>query len=553
MTTFIGTAAGYRDLIAKLDQHLTATGHAWGLTFAGVGNGRLRGPGGTVGGYIGTAASVAETITVTFTSATNFNVAGTVSGSLGTGTVGADFTSAVVAFRVVAGSTPFSAGDVFTLNTSPKWTRHRLAGMGNPGDGFTTTLSNGTELQDGDNTGAVASTTTFPATSTWVMDFDTTVRAVRIVAGSTAGRGPSAFSLDWSDDGVTWTTLQTWSGVTGWQASEGRTFVVTSPVAKRRWRVVVTAGQTATLELWELRLCGDTTGTWFLDGTVAGIQAVWQSPGVDGITTAYHGLFTHVVPASDVWNLRLVGFQFWPNQAQHPSVPNIANTPAAKTLPLPKSTSIAYWLVVNGGRYVLLCRVSGVYLAAYSGFILPYEFPADYPFPMAVGGVTEEAALRWDTTSNGGFRNFMDPGSSSPSISASLAVMQPNGTWRDCYNRYSQSNTPEGASGANDGSGGRGATWPYAGHLQSTTASQQQLSVWRDCLDGSLPLLPIIIFIPPYTGFTGAILGEFDGVYAMNGFGNSAEALTREGALDVISWPNVFRTSRQNWAGIALD
>lgn len=549
MTTFIGTAAGYRDLIAKLDQHLTQTGHAWGLTFTGVGNGRMRGPGGTVGGYIGAAGSVTETITVTFTSATAFNVVGSVSGSLGSGTVGTDFSSSRVAFRIVAGTTPFSAGDVFALNTGPAWTRQRLAGMGNTGDGFTSTLTNGPNLVDG-SASTSASTTTFPATSTWVMDFDTAVRSVRIQCAGTAGRGPAAFSLDWSDDGLSWTTLQSWSGIGSWAANEARVFAVTSPVAKRRWRIVVTAGQTATLELWEMRLCGNAAGTWDLDLNSAGIQAVWQSPGVDGITQAYHGFWTNTVSASDVWNLRMVGFRFWNDQASHPSLPNVANLCTGKTMPLTKTTAIAYWLVVNGGRYILVCRISGVYLAAYSGFILPYEVPADYPWPMAVGAIYNAATVRWDLSSAGGFRNFWDPGASSNGAgnATGLSVMQPNGVWREFSNRHDSSG-PEG-NPTDQATALRGLTWPYTG---SPGTSIQQLSAVRDCLDGSLPLLPVILAVPPLPDFTGAVLGEFDGVYAMNGFGNSAEAITRDGAIDVLSVTNVFRTSRQHWAGIALD
>lgn len=549
MTTFIGTAAGYRDLITKLDQHLTQTGHAWGLTFSGVGNGRMRGPGGTVGGYIGTATSVTETITVTFTSATAFNVVGSVSGSLGSGTVGTDFSSSRVAFRIVAGGTPFQAGDVFALNTGAPWTRHRLAGMGNTGDGFTSTLTNGPNLVDG-SASTAASTTTFPATSTWVMDFDTAVRSIRIQNGSTAGQGPAAWSLDWSDDGVGWTTLQSWSGIGSWAANEARTYTVTSPVAKRRWRIVVTAGQTATLNLWELRLCGDAGGTYPLDDNTQGIQAVWQSPGVDGVTTAFHGLFTNTISASDVWNLRLVGFRFWNNQAQHPSLPTVADICTPKTLPLTKSTSIAYWLVVNGGRYVLVCRISGVYLSAYSGFILPYEVPADYPWPMAVGAVYNVEGSRWDLSTEGGFRNFWDPGSSAGSIAtpSGLSVMQPSGAWREFANRINSSGSEGG--GTTQTSKLCGLTWPYSFTADSST---QQVAVFRDCLDGSLPLLPIILAVPPLTGFAGAVLGEFDGVYAMNGFGNTSEAVTRDGAVDVLSVNNVFRTSRQHWAGIAMD
>lgn len=549
MTTFIGTAAGYRDLITKLDQHLTQTGHAWGLTFNGVGNGRMRGPGGTVGGYIGAAGSVTETITVTFTSATAFNVVGSVSGSLGSGTVGTDFTSARVAFRVVAGTTPFSAGDVFALNTGPAWTRQRLAGMGNTGDGFTSTLTNGPNLVDGSGTTS-ASTTTFPATSTWVMDFDTAARSIRIQCAGTAGRGPAAFSLEWSDDGVGWTPLQSWSGIGGWAASEARVFAVTSPVAKRRWRVVVTAGQTATLELWELRLCGDDAGTWELDLNTGGIQAVWQSPGVDGVTQAYHGLWTNTVSASDAWNLRMVGFRFWNNQASHPALFNVSDLPTAKTMPLTKTTAMAYWLVVNGARFILVVRISGVYLAAYSGFILPYEVPADYPWPMAVGAVYNVSGTRWDLSIEGGFRNFWDPGSSLASAGGAtgLSVMQPNGVWREFSNRHNSTGS-EGV--ATDHAGlQRGGTWPY---LHQFGGSVQQVAAWRDCLDGSLPMVPAVLTISPHSGFNGAVLGEFDGVYAMNGFGNTAEAITRDGAVDVLSVPNTFRTSRQNWAGIALD
>lgn len=549
MTTFIGTAAGYRDLIGKIDQHLTATGHAWGLTFAGTGNGRLRGPGGTVGGYIGTATSVTETVTVTFTSATAFNVVGSVSGSMGSGTVGTDFVHSRLTFRVVAGGTPFASGDVFTMNTGPAWTRQRLSGMGNTGDGFTSTLANFPNLIDG-SASTSATTTTFPATTTWVMDFDTMVRSIRIQNAGTAGRGPAAFSLEWSNDGLSWTSLQSWSGVGSWLANEARIFTVTAPIARRRWRIVVTAAQTATLELWELRLCEDAAATRELDNNNSGIQAIWQSPGVDGVTTAFHGFWTTVVPASDVWNLRLTGFRFWNDQAQQPSLPNIANQSTAKTMPLTKTTSMAYWLVVNGARYILVVRISGVYLAAYSGFILPYEVPADYPWPMAVGAVYDVATARWDLSNQGGFRNFWDPGASTDGANAlcSLAVAQPNGVWREFANRQNSSGA-EGTA-ANHTNDRWGLTWPYGVGRDSGV---QQVSVFRDCLDGSLPLLPVLIAVPPLPDFTGAVLGEFDGVYAMNGFGNTTEALTRDGAIDVLSVTNVFRTTRQNWAGIALD
>ena len=65
------------------------------------------------------AASVAETITMTAIDATHFSVSGSVSGALGTATVGTAFTSGQIGFTIAAGSTAFAAGDAFTVATGP--------------------------------------------------------------------------------------------------------------------------------------------------------------------------------------------------------------------------------------------------------------------------------------------------------------------------------------------------------------------------------------------------------------------------------------------------
>jgi flagellar hook protein FlgE len=80
--------------------------------YAGTGNGVMSGV--TAG-----AASVAETITMTAVDATHFTVTGSISGVLGTATVGTPFTSGQVGFSIAAGSTPFVAGDAFTVATAP--------------------------------------------------------------------------------------------------------------------------------------------------------------------------------------------------------------------------------------------------------------------------------------------------------------------------------------------------------------------------------------------------------------------------------------------------
>lgn len=121
MSVSIGTATDYQNLLDELDEFLTGTGQALTPSFVGTGNGTIDAHGGSAG--------VAETITVTFTSATAFGVVGSVSGSLGTGVVGTLFTSTKANLTITAGSTAFVATDAFTFAVTPPWTsKRRTAG-----------------------------------------------------------------------------------------------------------------------------------------------------------------------------------------------------------------------------------------------------------------------------------------------------------------------------------------------------------------------------------------------------------------------------------------
>jgi hypothetical protein len=78
-------------------------------SFNGLGNGVL----GTV---TATSNQVRpQTISITFTSSTNFTVTGSISGYVGVGVVGTPFASTVVNFTVTAGLVPFATGDKFTV------------------------------------------------------------------------------------------------------------------------------------------------------------------------------------------------------------------------------------------------------------------------------------------------------------------------------------------------------------------------------------------------------------------------------------------------------
>lgn len=83
------------------------------VSYTGTGNGKLT-------EVVGGADTIAEDITVTFSSATAFAVAGSVTGAIGTGTVGTRFTSPQFSCLVFAGSTAFVNTDAFTVPMSAR-------------------------------------------------------------------------------------------------------------------------------------------------------------------------------------------------------------------------------------------------------------------------------------------------------------------------------------------------------------------------------------------------------------------------------------------------
>ncbi|MGA2414029.1 MAG: flagellar hook protein FlgE [Candidatus Sulfotelmatobacter sp.] len=85
-----------------------------GTTVVGTNTGN-----GTISGVAATAATATQNFVITATSATTFSVVGSVSGALGTATVGVPFTSPQLDFTLTAGSTAFAIGDKFTVPTTP--------------------------------------------------------------------------------------------------------------------------------------------------------------------------------------------------------------------------------------------------------------------------------------------------------------------------------------------------------------------------------------------------------------------------------------------------
>jgi hypothetical protein len=109
----IATYASGAALLEGLHSFLTV-GHTLAPSFTGTGTGYCD-------DAIGTAASVQETITATFTSGTTFTVAGSISGAMGTGTVGTLFTHARFRGTLTAGTAAWVSGDTITWTMTAPW------------------------------------------------------------------------------------------------------------------------------------------------------------------------------------------------------------------------------------------------------------------------------------------------------------------------------------------------------------------------------------------------------------------------------------------------
>lgn len=523
MSTISGTATNYFDLLTILRNFLVNQGHAWNLQYTGTGNGRMS-------GQIGKAATVVQTITCTATSATNFTVSGSVTGAMGSATVGTLFTHAQCDFLISAGGTAFVAGDVFTFNLSPQWTQLRFGGCGDPAL-RTASVAGAAAMFDSNTTTNAINTTSasLPIDVVVQMQSAIEVEAFSLWSGDTNTFVPSAFQLDYSDNGSSWTTAQSWTSQT-WSGAFTRNDYVLSASAGSHlyWRVRMTAGA-ATIRLAELQMFADSTFKWACSHS---FEFGLRGPGVDGAQQIHVMGTTSINSGTGYYNWIFRAARFWVDQdLALANIPNLSATHAH----LLSNSSIPYWITAHGGRFILLTRISGVYEMSYLGFGLPYETPTNHPYPMIVGTPSNLTTRLVSDTSSGAYRNPWDPSD------LCLEVMIPSGLWREIRNNSGPS-TPDGAPTGTP----IGKVWPWM--YQSNTGYEVS-SVMRDAVDGSRPILPAVIL----AAADGHAWGEFDGVSWVTGFGNTAEALTQIGAIDYINFPNVFRSGNQHFAAIALD
>lgn len=522
MTWVTGVAAGYIDFMDQLQAQLTTHGHASGLAYTGAGNGTLTGTAGLAGGYVGGPDSGAETFTITALNATTFSVVGSLSGALADATVGVAYTTDKVAFRINAGTAAFVAGDQFKLSTTPAWELLRRHGAV-PSMRTASAFDTPTNLWD-DNADTWATSTALPASAGIGMIGPAEVRRVVIGMGTTQGRYPTSFRVEYSDNGSAWTPAVTHSDLQ-FSYRESRTFAVPAVGEHLHWRIVFISsigGPTAPVEI---------ASVGFMKGIAGDIQLhrrgewVVRAPGNEGTDTFCIAveIFEDAAIAARSFNF----YQFRNHDVVAPIRTQAGNS-GMRNVPL-SSNNFTWWLAVSGRRFTGVAKIGAVYVPFYQGLGKPYELPSVHPYP-AINAGTSNQENGVSTSVSPNFRGFSSPGR------YGLVARYPDGNWRPHANRWDQGNDQPDT-------GTPGKVYPAAQDQQGNRANL------REALDGTRPLYEILLSSSnPVHSW-----GELDGCYFTPGFNLVPEVVVKMDGFDHLTFQNCFRNAADDFFAIRQD
>lgn len=187
------------------------------------------------------------------------------------------------------------------------------------------------------------------------------------------------------------------------------------------------------------------------------------------------------------------------------------------------NASIPYWFLANGRRFMIIAKVSTYYMSLYGGFILPWATPAEYPYPLYVGGSHQSGTSHNYTQATGVVGSFWNP------ATACAYIRDTAGTWIETagHNNTSSPSTIDGIM------------WPYAFNIAQAAHA-----------DGSRALWPCVLIkrVAPTN-----IFGVLDGVQALQYTGVAAEDTFTSGGKSHTVFPTVYMSDKFSYAGLVME
>lgn len=246
-----------------------------------------------------------------------------------------------------------------------------------------------------------------------------------------------------------------------------------------------------------------------------------KAPGLAGADEIFINFFTHYNEDSDYYNMSMAGALGFENLETFDSQPGKGSGVCMALWQF----QIPYWIVADGRRMILVCKISTNYMSWHGGFILPYATPAEYPYPLYIAGpYIQNGAIRWSSESHN-HRSFFDP------YNGYMYTVE--GTWLLIQNKYSSS--------GNEASPGNSNIWPYTENYAINI---------RQSPGDIYPLLPMVM----HTNQNGGnVYGEIAGAFWTPGFANASENVIVVNGTDYVVIQDVYRTSNQDYFALKLD
>jgi hypothetical protein len=295
-------------------------------------------------------------------------------------------------------------------------------------------------------------------------------------------------------------------------------------------------------------------------------ELILSGPGAPGGSdNIYVGIKNYVNQPADIYNWSLQGFtayQAGANFHEQPgAIPKAGwngvssaaeiNCPFSTFVPTP--LEIDYWFVGNGRRLMMAATFEAFFNVTYLGWILPFYTPAQWNYPLFIGGNAcfDNDVVRYSSTEEYN-QSFWFPMIDNISIEYKIdalspgRLLDPGGTWRGFFHSAGNkaANNPSETNFYVTTGVYPGYVWPYAKRGMRKLVLN---------IDGSYPHFPIKLYgrINSDNG-ESQCYGVLDGLRAISGFNNQQENTFVDGGNTWLIVRSANETALEDYAAMEL-
>lgn len=284
----------------------------------------------------------------------------------------------------------------------------------------------------------------------------------------------------------------------------------------------------------------NTTSGFTTDGEV-----YLRAPGLAGTDEIYVNIQTYKEAVNNIYTWRLQGAIDFDSgltfDTQPGSIALGVNTPRMLLV----NSSVGYTFVANGQRAIVIVKDT-VVETAYLGWVTPYAPPSYWAQPLFIGGMANADLVRSNTTVNHAW--FLNDRNTGAAGASSGYLRMATNLWA----RTRGDATPPGLN--RESTELRCWTHPY--YQQTLSANGGESGFDGITIEnGDYLLYPVMLLANQNANSSNKQeqpVGEFDGIYHVNGPGLSQDDIIEYDGDDYLVVQDAFRTGLHSFAAIRL-